>query len=242
MDPTTNQPTAYPRFAPDATLIVDAGNGNEQWTGQQWNDYATECEDHGELFIVRLVEVEMPDQANPLADEVRRAAELLHQAAHEVALCDPEPARHVRLSPEQAHAVATAFEHIADDMGDYNAVEEPLMRVDGTWTTVVKNEDGRSRFDWDHVLAAARAFPANRAGELAGDQRLADELEAEHKQVASRLSDYRYYIAELRAYIHGLERQIPDADIDALRRDVAPDELRKYLYGPEQAAGAPAAS
>lgn len=95
---------------------------------------------------------------NPTADNVRAAAERLHQAATEATLCAPTGHRYVRLTPEQAHAIATAWEHQADDMHDYEAYEEPLERVDGTYTTVVKNEHGSLRFDWGTTLDAARIY------------------------------------------------------------------------------------
>lgn len=58
-----------------------------------------------------------------------------------------------------------------------------------------------------------------------------DELEAEREQYIPRLSDYRYYLAELRSYIRHLERAHNDTDVDALRsKHVSPDELRNYLY------------
>lgn len=60
--------------------------------------------------------------------------------------------------PAVALAVAEAFAHQADDMDDYGAVEKPLERVDGTFTTVVKDESGGYRFDWDATLGAARAY------------------------------------------------------------------------------------
>ena len=46
----------HPRFAPDAQLLVDADNGDEQWSGQRWNEYAAACEDpvNGGEFAVRL--------------------------------------------------------------------------------------------------------------------------------------------------------------------------------------------
>lgn len=49
----------FPRFPADAVLIIDAHNGDETWTGAEWNDYATKCEDpiYGGLFIVRLAQI-----------------------------------------------------------------------------------------------------------------------------------------------------------------------------------------
>lgn len=50
---------AFPRFNPDAVLIVDAHNGDEQWSGRRWNEYADACEHPvtGGLFTVRLVAI-----------------------------------------------------------------------------------------------------------------------------------------------------------------------------------------
>lgn len=92
-----------------------------------------------------------------LGEEVRRGAAQLHVAARAATLCDEEGDRFVRLTPEQAHAVADAWEHTADEMDDYGAREEPLKRVDGTFTTVVKNERDGHQFDWQATLAASRA-------------------------------------------------------------------------------------
>ena len=44
-------------FPADAVLIVDAHNGDEQWTGAEWNAYADRCEANRGQFIVRLIEI-----------------------------------------------------------------------------------------------------------------------------------------------------------------------------------------
>lgn len=92
---------------------------------------------------------------NEVADTVRSAAEKLHRLAREASLCEPEDSRHARLTPEQAHAIANAWEHIADDMGDYGAVEETEGIVNGP---SVKDEHGTHRADWGATLGAARAL------------------------------------------------------------------------------------
>jgi len=50
----TPQPM-FPRFPADAVLIVDAHNGDEQWTGEEWNAYADRCEASRSEFIARLI-------------------------------------------------------------------------------------------------------------------------------------------------------------------------------------------
>lgn len=82
------------------------------------------------------------------ADEVRAVAELL----------DATGPQAVTLTPAQSRAIAVAFQHIADDMDDYGAHEEPLERVDGTFTTIMRDESGGYRFDWTAGLRAARAL------------------------------------------------------------------------------------
>jgi hypothetical protein len=95
---------------------------------------------------------------NPLADQVRAAAEQLHAAATETATCDPLDQQAVILTPGQAHAIANAWEHISDEMDDHGAHEVPLKKVTGKYTKVVKNENGGYQFDWNATLDAARIY------------------------------------------------------------------------------------
>lgn len=50
----------YPRFAPDAELVVDMHNGHEQWTGAEWNAYVEAAERGRNLVTARLVECPQP--------------------------------------------------------------------------------------------------------------------------------------------------------------------------------------
>lgn len=64
-----DQPTAvrYPRFAPEAELIVDMHNGHERWTGAEWNAYVEAAERNRNIVTARLVECPPPvDMANDL--------------------------------------------------------------------------------------------------------------------------------------------------------------------------------
>jgi hypothetical protein len=47
----------FPRFPADAVLVVDAHNGDEQWTGEEWNAYADRCEANRSQFTVRLIKI-----------------------------------------------------------------------------------------------------------------------------------------------------------------------------------------
>jgi len=47
---------SYPRFEPDAVLIVDAHNGLEEWTGARWNEYVEGAERAQNMVTVELVE------------------------------------------------------------------------------------------------------------------------------------------------------------------------------------------
>lgn len=100
----------------------------------------------------------MTDTTNPLADEVRNAAEQLHAAATETTTCDPADQQAVILTPAQAHAIANAWEHVADEMDDHGAVEALLEKVTGPYTKIVKNEGGGYQFDWNATLEAARTY------------------------------------------------------------------------------------
>lgn len=56
----TDHVPRYPRFEPDAELVVDAHNGHERWTGAEWNYYVeravrTQC-----LVTARLIECPDP--------------------------------------------------------------------------------------------------------------------------------------------------------------------------------------
>jgi hypothetical protein len=57
--PADAEPVAIKRFPADAELLVDAHNGAETWTGEQWNTYASSCEDPetGGAFNVQLLDV-----------------------------------------------------------------------------------------------------------------------------------------------------------------------------------------
>jgi hypothetical protein len=56
-DPVVPERPLFPRFPSDAVLVVDAHNGDEQWTGEEWNAYADRCQADRGMFIVRLVEI-----------------------------------------------------------------------------------------------------------------------------------------------------------------------------------------
>jgi hypothetical protein len=45
----------YPRFDPDAELLVDAHNGPEQWTGRDWNDYVDAAVRDSTMVTARLL-------------------------------------------------------------------------------------------------------------------------------------------------------------------------------------------
>jgi hypothetical protein len=93
---------------------------------------------------------------NEVAETVRRAAAKLRLAARAAELCTPERLQNEGLiTPAQAHAIANAWDHIADDMGDYGAVEETEGIVNGP---SVKDEHGSHRADWGATLGAARAL------------------------------------------------------------------------------------
>lgn len=47
---------AFPRFAAEAALVVNAHNGHERWTGAEWNEYVTGAERLGQMVTARLVE------------------------------------------------------------------------------------------------------------------------------------------------------------------------------------------
>ena len=50
----------YPRFAPDAALIVDAHNGPEEWTGAEWNAYVESAERNRNMVTARLIQCPTP--------------------------------------------------------------------------------------------------------------------------------------------------------------------------------------
>lgn len=52
------QTPGYPRFHPEATLVVDANNGPEAWSGERWNAYCDACEaPDGGMHNVELLEI-----------------------------------------------------------------------------------------------------------------------------------------------------------------------------------------
>lgn len=59
--PMNNPPRpGYPRFAPDAELVVDAHNGHEVWTGAEWNEYVESAERNLNIVTARLIECPPP--------------------------------------------------------------------------------------------------------------------------------------------------------------------------------------
>lgn len=48
--------SGYPRFAPDAELVVDAHSGHEEWTGAEWNEYVSRAERNQNMVTARLIE------------------------------------------------------------------------------------------------------------------------------------------------------------------------------------------
>jgi hypothetical protein len=100
---------------------------------------------------MRVLDGPKPDSP---AGIVYRAAEQLHQAAHEAALCTTLSAQADGLiDPEQAHEIADAWGHLADDMGDYGGHFHP---VPIGWTVV--DEFGRDRNDWAATVRAALKY------------------------------------------------------------------------------------
>lgn len=95
---------------------------------------------------------------------VYRAAEQLDQAAREVALCVPLPEQtNALIDPAQAHAIADAWGHLADDMADHGA---HFHLVPIGWTVV--DEFGTDRLDetWTSTVRAALAYLRENAPEV----------------------------------------------------------------------------
>lgn len=56
----TDERARFPRFDPDAELIVAAHNGAEEWTGAEWNDYVSAAERNRNMVTARLIECPEP--------------------------------------------------------------------------------------------------------------------------------------------------------------------------------------
>jgi hypothetical protein len=69
---------AFPRFAPDADLVVDAHNGPEHWTGAEWNAYVTSAERNSNMVTARLIQC--PD---PLAESTSATLRRVEQERDE---------------------------------------------------------------------------------------------------------------------------------------------------------------
>lgn len=59
-NPAESAAVHYPRFAPDAELVVDIWGGHEEWTGAQWNEYVEAAERGRNIVTARLVECPAP--------------------------------------------------------------------------------------------------------------------------------------------------------------------------------------
>lgn len=117
----------FPRFPADAVLTVDAHNGAEQWTGQQWNEYAEACERSGGMFAVRLLRIlehgnGQGADSGPLAEAHREAlayAELL-EAADPFLIPWSQAARRLADVVDPAEFYAGA-QRLAQDVDDLRA-------------------------------------------------------------------------------------------------------------------------
>jgi len=143
--------TAFPRFPADAVLVVDAHNGNERWTGQRWNDYATACEDpvNGGMFIVRLVKI-LDHGTEPAAKpmtyeelaEIRLADAKLTDA--DLASGELPLAYHDRRAlVREAVRLADLFEKLAAVVGrlDFDRGESGLPETQEQWIEFVRELD-----------------------------------------------------------------------------------------------------
>lgn len=59
-EPERRTVAGYPRFAPDAELVVDMHNGDEVWTGAEWNAYVESAERNQNMVTARLIECPPP--------------------------------------------------------------------------------------------------------------------------------------------------------------------------------------
>lgn len=56
----------YPRFNPQTAMTVDAHNGPEEWTGEEWNAYVAAAERAQAMVTVRILEI---DGRSVIADD-----------------------------------------------------------------------------------------------------------------------------------------------------------------------------
>jgi len=131
--PARTEPAAIKRFPADAELLVDAHNGPETWSGEQWNAFADSCEDPvtGGPFTIELLAIPnrgtepaqtMPVDPAKLAELHRQAlalGELLEQAAPLLGIYGQAARRLAELG--DAAAFYDGAQQLARDVDDLRA-------------------------------------------------------------------------------------------------------------------------